>query len=138
MALVTGEEPELRARNRGVIAAWVVTRLVVPAFRYRDSQTHTVRTATVTAEELIRRFLQHVLPRGFQKLRTYGFLNPKPRHLLPIVKEQCSHGRPAAAHCSTQSPSPPLASSRPLPLICSRFRCEMIQVGMIPRKRGPP
>lgn len=69
-------------------------------FRHRDSQTHTIRTTTVTAEEFIRRFLQHVLSRGFQTLRTYGFLNPKLRHLLSIVRGQCSPGSPGAAHCS--------------------------------------
>jgi hypothetical protein len=30
------------------------------------------KTATVTPHEFIRRFLQHVLPRGFQKIRHYG------------------------------------------------------------------
>ena len=29
----------------------------------------------VTPEEFIRRYLQHVLPKGFQKIRYYGFLN---------------------------------------------------------------
>jgi hypothetical protein len=29
---------------------------------------------TVDAMEFIRRFLQHVLPRGLQKVRHYGFL----------------------------------------------------------------
>jgi Putative transposase len=29
---------------------------------------------TVTAEEFIRRFLLHVLPEGFQRIRYYGFL----------------------------------------------------------------
>lgn len=29
---------------------------------------------TLDAMEFIRRFLQHVLPRGFQKVRHYGFL----------------------------------------------------------------
>ncbi len=28
---------------------------------------------TVSAEEFIRRFLQHVLPKGFQKVRHFGF-----------------------------------------------------------------
>ena len=30
----------------------------------------------VSGEEFVRRFLQHVLPRGFQKVRYYGFLSP--------------------------------------------------------------
>ena len=33
------------------------------------------RTITVSTEEFIRRFLMHVLPEGFQKIRYYGFLN---------------------------------------------------------------
>jgi len=117
-------------------------------FRYRDSQTDTVRTATVTAEEFIRRFLQHVLPRGFQKVRTYGLLNPRQRRLLRIVKEQlqvassdpedlsaCGHaqaGRTAQARLHT--PIPPRATG----FRCPRCRCEMIQICQIPRKRGPP
>ena len=32
-------------------------------------------TLKVTVEEFIRRFLQHVLPRGLQKVRHYGFLH---------------------------------------------------------------
>ena len=31
----------------------------------------------VSAEEFIRRFLQHVLPRGFQKVRHFGFAHPR-------------------------------------------------------------
>jgi hypothetical protein len=34
---------------------------------------------TVTAEEFIRRFLQHVLPSGFQKVRHFGFAHPRPQ-----------------------------------------------------------
>lgn len=32
---------------------------------------------TVTAEEFIRRFLQHLLPTGSQKVRHYGFCHPR-------------------------------------------------------------
>ena len=32
---------------------------------------------TVTAEEFIRRFLQHVLPSGLQKVRHFGFAHPR-------------------------------------------------------------
>jgi hypothetical protein len=43
-------------------------------FRYRTTDTGTLRTCTLPAEEFIRRFLQHVLPKGFVKVRYYGFL----------------------------------------------------------------
>jgi len=38
----------------------------------------------LSAMEFIRRFLQHVLPKGFMKIRHYGFLNPN--SALPIEK----------------------------------------------------
>ena len=44
-------------------------------FRYRASDTGKLRTCTLPAEEFIRRFLQHVLPKGFVKMRYYGFLS---------------------------------------------------------------
>ena len=34
---------------------------------------------TLEAEEFIRRFLLHVLPGGFQRIRHYGFLSPRYR-----------------------------------------------------------
>ena len=37
------------------------------------------RTVTLTNVEFIRRFLMHVLPSGFQKIRYYGFLNNRMR-----------------------------------------------------------
>ncbi len=44
-------------------------------FRYKDyADAHRSRTMTLPAEEFLRRFVQHVLPRGFVKVRHYGFL----------------------------------------------------------------
>ena len=44
-------------------------------FRYRESGTNKTKYQTVPILEFMRRFLQHVLPVGFQKIRYYGFLN---------------------------------------------------------------
>jgi hypothetical protein len=44
-------------------------------FRYRDrSDDNTEKVLTLSAQEFIRRFLLHVLPHGFTKIRYYGFL----------------------------------------------------------------
>ncbi len=43
--------------------------------RYRESGSNKTKYQTITAIEFMRRFLQHVLPCGFQKIRYYGFLN---------------------------------------------------------------
>jgi hypothetical protein len=44
--------------------------------RYRKPHAHRLRTLALDVMEFIRRFLQHVLPSGFMKVRYYGFLNP--------------------------------------------------------------
>ncbi len=45
------------------------------SFRYRDrSDDNKEKELTLSAEEFIRRFLLHVLPSGFTKIRYYGFL----------------------------------------------------------------
>ena len=45
------------------------------SFRYKDYRHEAQqKTMTLQAEEFIRRFLLHVLPEGFQRIRYYGFL----------------------------------------------------------------
>jgi hypothetical protein len=55
-------------------------------FRYRESDTGSWRRCTLTALEFLRRFLQHVLPRGFVKVRYYGLFSPSLRHQLPRIR----------------------------------------------------
>jgi len=45
-------------------------------FRFRRSDNGRMETLTLTAEEFLRRFLQHVLPRGFQGVRYFGWMAP--------------------------------------------------------------
>jgi len=44
-------------------------------FQYKDSKTKEIKYRTIPAIEFIRRYLLHVLPSGFQKVRYYGFLS---------------------------------------------------------------
>ena len=46
------------------------------SFRYKKPHSERWRTMTLEVMEFIRRFLQHVLPTGFMKVRYYGFMNP--------------------------------------------------------------
>jgi len=46
------------------------------AFQYKDRRRKTWKSMTVDPMEFIRRFLQYVVPKGFMKIRHYGFLNP--------------------------------------------------------------
>jgi hypothetical protein len=48
-------------------------------FRWKDRKGNAWRTERVPGLEFLRRFLQHVLPRGFHKVRYYGLWNPTQR-----------------------------------------------------------
>jgi hypothetical protein len=57
-------------------------------FRWKDYAHHSKhRIMTLTHEEFLRRFLQHVLPRGFPRIRYFGlFANRRRGALLPLCR----------------------------------------------------
>jgi len=55
-------------------------------FRYQDRGKQQRTTMTLPALEFLRRFLQHVLPRGTHKVRYYGFWSPSHRPLLRRIQ----------------------------------------------------
>ena len=83
-------------------------------FRYKDSKSHKSRIMTLKAHEFIRRFLQHVLPRGVHKIRYYGLWSPANREHLYKIKGILDNGgvskalrsRQDDASDSDKSPSP--------------------------------
>lgn len=62
------------------------------AFRWRDSaHNNKKRLLTLQVDEFLRRFLLHVLPRGFVRIRHFGFLASRRRGvLLPLCKQVLS------------------------------------------------
>jgi hypothetical protein len=48
-------------------------------FRWKDRKAQAWRTERLPGVEFLRRFLQHVLPRGFHKVRYYGLWHPSQR-----------------------------------------------------------
>ena len=54
-------------------------------FRYRVADSKKIKRCRLPAEAFIRRFLQHVLPRGFVKVRYFGWFSPGNRPLLASV-----------------------------------------------------
>jgi hypothetical protein len=49
-----------------------------------------VKTMTLSADEFIRRFLLHVLPNGFRRIRYYGFLGNRHREENSLCAAICS------------------------------------------------
>ena len=84
------------------------------SFRWKDYRdAATTKTMTLSGHEFLRRFVQHVLPRGFTRLRSYGFLaNTKKREKLAAIREALGT-------------SPP---SLPPPKVC---RCPVCGVGVL-------
>jgi DNA-directed RNA polymerase subunit M/transcription elongation factor TFIIS len=55
-------------------------------FRYTDNETGQIRTETLPGEDFLWRVIQHVLPRGFHRVRDYGFLHHNARKTLQRVQ----------------------------------------------------
>jgi len=60
-------------------------------FRYRTSDTGETKLCTLSAEEFIHRFLQHILPKGFVKVRYFGFFAHSNRQRLPALLQMLIH-----------------------------------------------
>jgi hypothetical protein len=53
---------------------------------------------TITPEEFLRRFVQHVLPRGFPRIRYFGWLaNRRRREMLPLCRALLDQTPPGTA-----------------------------------------
>ena len=55
-------------------------------FRYKDRENNKTGTMTLGGVEFLRRFLMHVLPRGFHKVRYYGLWHPGKRNMQITAK----------------------------------------------------
>jgi hypothetical protein len=52
-------------------------------FRWRDSADHNqTKLMTLSLDEFLRRFLLHLLPKGFVRIRHFGFLANRQRSML--------------------------------------------------------
>ncbi len=55
-------------------------------FRYVDSSSGKTESRTLPGEDFLQLILQHVLPRGFRRVRDYGFLHGNAKKLLSLVQ----------------------------------------------------
>lgn len=120
-------------------------------FRYICSRTRETRRLTLPVHAFLARFLQHVLPKGFPKIRSYGLLSPvaagrreRARELLDL-DPAAPPRRPASTPQPAGDEPPPrlrlcpacrrghlvriLCSHHPIPLTAPQHPCP---------SRGPP
>jgi hypothetical protein len=94
-------------------------------FTYRDSQDGQSKLTTVRAHEFLRRFLQHVPPEGFQRVRHFGWLSPAAKRRWQRIHTLLDW------RAAQLPPVPP----RPPPL-CPSCNKPMQRIGRLPR--APP
>ena len=107
-------------------------------FQYQDRQTHQNRRVTVPALQFLARFLQHVLPDGFVKVRYYGFLHPKNRQTFQTLLWTLG-GDPSQLAQPTDASAEEGTSEASASPGCPRCGQPMILLEtLLPEKRRPP
>jgi hypothetical protein len=93
-------------------------------FAWKDYRKHgRSRTMTLSAVQFLRRFLLHLLPRGFVRIRTYGFLANRHR---AAKLAQC---RWAIAHAETETDVETASDIEPAAANDKLRRCPACQAG---------
>ena len=94
-------------------------------FGWRDNQGRN-RTTRLGAESFLHRFLQHVLPRGFPRVRYFGWLSAAAKSKFERIQ----------ALLDWRAPLPQPSTLNPQPVLCPRCHKPMRLMGRLPR--APP
>ena len=94
------------------------------SFRWRDSKDNNrTKTMTLNAVEFIRRFMLHILPSGFVKIRHFGFLANRNRSVrLDLCRKHLGTPAPADAPTELLTDQQKCAAER---------RCPVCQIGTL-------
>ena len=113
--------------------------------KYRERKTGRRRTCRLSGDEFMRRFLQHVLPRGFHKVRYFGLWHPRQRHAADRVRQMLQLQAPPTLEqpldFAVPSHMPADVDSTPSiePLICPHCQGRLIFIRMLsPRQAMAP
>jgi Putative transposase/Transposase zinc-binding domain len=104
---------------------------------YRFEGRERYKTMTLATHEFIRRFLIHVLPKGFHRIRHYGFLaNGARAETIARARELLAIAAPETANTATTEPAPSQALAHPCPCCGGRMIIiETFEAGAMPRTR---
>jgi len=113
--------------------------------QYKERKTGRSRTCRLSGHEFMRRFLQHVLPRGFHKVRYSGLWHPAQRHHAARVRQMLQLQATPKSDPPADFVVPALApsGSEPPPsiepLICPHCQGRLIYIRRLsPRQAMPP
>ncbi len=84
--------PTLKYLSRYLYRGVINEKNIIPnhhgrvTFRYIESDTGETRYRTLNGEDFLFLVIQHVLPKGFRRVRDYGFLHGNAKKLLSLVQ----------------------------------------------------
>lgn len=105
-------------------------------FRYTPSGSRHSRRMTVPVLDFIARFLQHVLPRGFPKIRYFGLLSPSARPELERARALLQSAPPLNPRPRPAASTPPHVEPD---LLCPHCLCGHLHLQRTwQRSRAPP
>jgi Putative transposase/Transposase zinc-binding domain len=110
-------------------------------FTWRDrADGNTQKTMSLTCAEFIGRFLLHVLPKGFQKVRAYGWLSPKGKTLaLAAIRVALGVQSPAPPPAGESAPEQILRLTGVDVTLCPACKGgHLVFTGQLPRARDGP
>jgi hypothetical protein len=113
-------------------------------FHYRDAKTGQTKFCTLPAEKFMHRFLQHVLPKSFVKVRYYGLFSPAHRQHLTPLRAQLAAQSPNAPTPTTDADMNTPSVSSPTATGARTVRCPACghvmqhQATLPPLGRAPP
>jgi len=109
-------------------------------FRWKDYTDGRHKIMTVAGDEFLRRFLLHVLPNGFMRVRHFGFLANRCRRDKLAQIRTCL-ARPKAPATSAEAPAETdtgLLPGADEPSICPRCHAGHLQRSLIHPAKSPP
>jgi hypothetical protein len=116
------------------LIAFDQTSVIFRYKNYRCSGADRQQVMTIAADEFIRRFLLHVLPRGFHRIRHYGLLAGSARKANIAYARELLNAAPPPDQTTAEDP----ADVRP-PCPCCGGRMIVIEIFKRWRQpRGPP
>ena len=115
------------------------------SIQYKERKTGRARTCRLSGEEFMRRFLQHVLPRGFHKVRYFGLWHPAQRHNAARVRQMLQLQASTQVDLLQDHIVPPLVppGAEPMPpiepLVCPHCQGRLIFIRTLsPRQAMAP
>jgi hypothetical protein len=95
---------------------------------YRENSRHRSKVMRLDVGEFMRRFLLHVLPTGFHRIRHYGlFANGHRADKLELCRRALNVLSPRGAHANSDNTGPTCSGHEPPPCPCCGGRMIVIE-----------